>query len=75
AQPLKVALLPAQVAENAFSRALRQPTLKTLRIRGDPVRPVNRDPGFAVVNNYRPTVTTVVASSGVMVRGKVLHIG
>ncbi|WP_122386926.1 non-ribosomal peptide synthetase [Pseudomonas syringae group genomosp. 7] len=75
AQPLQVAFLPTPVAEYAFSRELRHPTLKTLLIGGDRLRHFNRDPGFAVVNNYGPTETTVVASSGVMEPGKVLHIG
>ncbi|WP_057407755.1 non-ribosomal peptide synthetase [Pseudomonas amygdali] len=75
AQPLQVAFLPTPVAEYAFSRELRHPTLKTLLIGGDRLRHFNRDPGFAVVNNYGPTETTVVASSGLMEPGKVLHIG
>ncbi|MBX8474317.1 amino acid adenylation domain-containing protein, partial [Pseudomonas cichorii] len=75
AQPLQVSFLPTPVAEYAFSRELRHPTLRTLLIGGDRLRNFNRDPGFAVVNNYGPTETTVVASSGTMEVGGVLHIG
>ncbi|RMV55631.1 Non-ribosomal peptide synthetase, terminalcomponent [Pseudomonas syringae pv. pisi] len=62
AQPLQVAFLPTPVAEYAFSRNLRHPTLRTLLIGGDRLRQFHRDPGFAVINNYGPTETTVVAS-------------
>nr|WP_274383968.1 non-ribosomal peptide synthetase [Pseudomonas cannabina] len=75
AQPLQVAFLPTPVAEYAFSRELRHPTLQTLLIGGDRLRHFNRDPGFAVINNYGPTETTVVASSGAMQPGGALHIG
>ncbi|CAM3363662.1 amino acid adenylation domain-containing protein [Pseudomonas floridensis] len=75
AQPLQVAFLPTPVAEYAFSRELRHPTLRTLLIGGDRLRQFPRDPGFAVINNYGPTETTVVASSGQMTPGEVLHIG
>ncbi|MBX8615752.1 amino acid adenylation domain-containing protein [Pseudomonas cichorii] len=75
AQPLQVSFLPTPVAEYAFSRELRHPTLRTLLIGGDRLRNFNRDPGFAVVNNYGPTEATVVASSGTMEVGGVLHIG
>ncbi|TWE07133.1 arthrofactin-type cyclic lipopeptide synthetase C [Pseudomonas sp. AG1028] len=75
AQPLQVAFLPTPVAEYAFSRELKHPTLRTLLIGGDRLRQFPCDPGFAVVNNYGPTETTVVASSGLMEPGGILHIG
>ncbi|WP_122695177.1 non-ribosomal peptide synthetase, partial [Pseudomonas viridiflava] len=50
AQPLQVAFLPTPVAEYAFSRDLRHPTLRTLLIGGDRLRQFHRDPGFAVIN-------------------------
>ena len=75
AQPLEVAFLPTPVAEFAFSRHLRHPSLRTLLIGGDRLRQFDHDPGFAVVNNYGPTETTVVASSGVLRVGGPLHIG
>ncbi|MFK3940327.1 amino acid adenylation domain-containing protein [Pseudomonas monteilii] len=75
AQPLEVAFLPTPVAEFAFSRHLRHPSLRTLLIGGDRLRQFDHDPGFAVVNNYGPTETTVVASSGTVRVGGPLHIG
>nr|WP_290447367.1 non-ribosomal peptide synthetase [Pseudomonas sp. 21LCFQ010] len=75
AQPLDVSFLPTPVAEYAFSQQQPHPALKTLLIGGDRLRQFQRDPGFAVVNNYGPTEATVVATSGVMQVGELLHIG
>ena len=75
AQPLQVAFLPTPVAEYAFGRELRHPTLRTLLIGGDRLRQFDRDPGFAVVNNYGPTEATVVATSGAVLPGGALDIG
>jgi len=75
AQPLDVSFLPTPVAEYAFSHQLDHPTLRTLLVGGDRLRPFNRTQRFDVVNNYGPTETTVVASSGVVEAGGTLHIG
>ncbi|WP_460091209.1 amino acid adenylation domain-containing protein [Pseudomonas sp. S2_E02] len=75
AQPLQVSFLPTPVAEYAFSRELGHPTLRTLLIGGDKLRQFPRDQTFAVINNYGPTEATVVATSGRIEPGRVLHIG
>ncbi|MDT3313478.1 amino acid adenylation domain-containing protein [Pseudomonas sp. rhizo66] len=75
AQPLQVSFLPTPVAEYAFSRDLGHPTLRTLLIGGDKLRQFPREQTFAVINNYGPTEATVVATSGVVEAGQVLHIG
>ncbi|UVL75985.1 amino acid adenylation domain-containing protein [Pseudomonas putida] len=75
AQPLDVSFLPTPVAEYAFNHQLEHPTLRTLLIGGDRLRQFNRTQRFAVVNNYGPTEATVVASSGTLEAGAVLHIG
>ncbi|MBK5511627.1 non-ribosomal peptide synthetase [Pseudomonas sp. TH15] len=74
-QPLQVSFLPTPVAEYAFSRELGHPTLRTLLIGGDKLRQFPRDQSFAVINNYGPTEATVVATSGLIEPGRVLHIG
>ncbi|WP_336355556.1 amino acid adenylation domain-containing protein [Pseudomonas granadensis] len=75
AQPLQVSFLPTPVAEYAFSRELGHPTLRTLLIGGDKLRQLPRDQTFEVINNYGPTEATVVATSGRIESGQVLHIG
>jgi arthrofactin-type cyclic lipopeptide synthetase B len=75
AQPLQVSFLPTPVAEYAFSRDLGHPTLRTLLIGGDKLRQFPREQAFAVINNYGPTEATVVATSGAVEAGQVLHIG
>jgi len=75
AQPLDVSFLPTPVAEYAFSQEPAHPTLKTLLIGGDRLRQFNRNQPFRVINNYGPTEATVVATSGLIAAGEVLHIG
>ncbi|WP_435037097.1 non-ribosomal peptide synthase/polyketide synthase [Pseudomonas neuropathica] len=75
AQPLDVSFLPTPVAEYAFSQNLEHPTLRTLLIGGDRLRQFNRNQHFDVINNYGPTEATVVATSGLIEAGHVLHIG
>ncbi|MHA3735612.1 non-ribosomal peptide synthase/polyketide synthase [Pseudomonas sp. Eth.TT006] len=74
-QPLDVSFLPTPVAEYAFSQGLTHPTLKTLLIGGDRLRQFNQGQTFRVINNYGPTEATVVATSGLIEAGGVLHIG
>nr|WP_218170644.1 non-ribosomal peptide synthetase [Pseudomonas gingeri] len=75
AQPLDVSFLPTPVAEHAFSQHLDHPTLRTLLIGGDRLRHFARNPSFEVINNYGPTEATVVATSGRVEAGQLLHIG
>ncbi|MFJ2387383.1 amino acid adenylation domain-containing protein [Pseudomonas koreensis] len=75
AQPLQVSFLPTPIAEYAFSRELQHPTLRTLLIGGDRLRQFHREQRFAVINNYGPTEATVVATSGQIHAGQLLHIG
>ncbi|MEN4826672.1 non-ribosomal peptide synthase/polyketide synthase [Pseudomonas sp. P39-UII1] len=74
-QPLQVSFLPTPVAEQALRRQRQHPTLRTLLVGGDRLRQFDRDPGFALVNNYGPTEATVVATSGQLQPGGALHIG
>ncbi|MFJ2709598.1 non-ribosomal peptide synthase/polyketide synthase [Pseudomonas sp. NPDC087346] len=75
AQPLDVSFLPTPIAEYAFSQNLEHPTLRTLLIGGDRLRQFSRNQHFEVINNYGPTEATVVATSGRVEAGEVLHIG
>ncbi|MBA6045124.1 non-ribosomal peptide synthetase [Pseudomonas lactis] len=75
AQPLDVSFLPTPVAEYAFSLPRQHPTLRILLIGGDRLRQFTHERRFAVVNNYGPTEATVVATSGRVRAGQVLHIG
>ena len=75
AQPLDVSFLPTPIAEYAFNKNLRHGTLRTLLIGGDRLRQYHRAQSFDVVNNYGPTEATVVATSGKIEAGQVLHIG
>ena len=59
---LAVSFLPTPVAEQALGRTQQHPTLRTLLIGGDRLRQFEREPGFAVINNYGPTEATVVSS-------------
>ena len=75
AQPLDVSFLPTPVAEYAFSQNIQHPTLHTLLIGGDRLRQFAQAQSFEVINNYGPTEATVVATSGPVAVGQVLHIG
>jgi len=75
AQPLDVSFLPTPVAEYAFSQNLQHSTLRILLIGGDRLRQFTQERRFAVINNYGPTEATVVATSGRVRAGQVLHIG
>ncbi|RMT79636.1 non-ribosomal peptide synthetase [Pseudomonas viridiflava] len=74
-QPLQVSFLPTPVAEQAFGRARQHPTLRTLLTGGDRLRQFDKDPGFDVINNYGPTETTILVTSGRVFPGAALHIG
>ncbi|MBB4636977.1 amino acid adenylation domain-containing protein [Longimicrobium terrae] len=64
-QTLDVSFLPTPMAEYAFSRGVREGTVRTLLVGGDRLRRMPPEPiPFRLVNNYGPTETTVVATSG-----------
>ncbi|MBB4636053.1 non-ribosomal peptide synthetase [Longimicrobium terrae] len=64
-QTLDVSFLPTPMAEYAFSRGVREGTVRTLLVGGDRLRRMPAEPiPFRLVNNYGPTETTVVATSG-----------
>ncbi|HVH12808.1 MAG TPA: amino acid adenylation domain-containing protein, partial [Longimicrobium sp.] len=64
-QTLDVSFLPTPMAEYAFSRGVREGTVRTLLVGGDRLRRAPAEPiPFRLVNNYGPTETTVVATSG-----------
>ena len=75
AQPLDVSFLPTPVAEHAFAQGELHPTLQTLLIGGDRLRRLARERRYRVINNYGPTETCVVATSGQVQAGQALHIG
>jgi amino acid adenylation domain-containing protein len=64
-QSLDVTFLPTPLAELALTRKCVNANLQTLLIGGDHLAHVPSDlRSFAVVNNYGPTESTVVATSG-----------
>jgi amino acid adenylation domain-containing protein len=74
-QALDVSFLPTPVAELAFERGMIPPRLRTLLVGGDRMRHLPADTGaLRVINNYGPTESTVVATSGEVHAGE-LHIG
>lgn len=75
-QLLDVSFLPTPIAELAFSRNIRNATLRTLLVGGDRLRYRPSSKSFSLVNNYGPTEGTVVATSGcIRDDDAVLHIG
>lgn len=75
-QPLEVSFLPTPMAEFVFSRGYRNPELRTLLVGGDRLRIRPPSGSLALINNYGPTESTVVATSGeIHDSDPVLHIG
>lgn len=75
-QPLDVSFLPTPMAELAFSRDARNVTLRTLLVGGDRLRHRPAHESFALINNYGPTESTVLATSGrISAQDPLLHIG
>jgi amino acid adenylation domain-containing protein len=75
-QSLQVSFLPTPMAELAFTRNTRPPGLRTLLVGGDRLRGNPGETPFSLINNYGPTESTVVASSGRIGGDEtVLHIG
>ncbi len=75
-EPLDVSFLPTPMAELAFSRNLLNPRLRTLLVGGDRLHRHHVQKTFSLINNYGPTETAVVATSGVIGDCEtVIHIG
>jgi len=76
AQPLDIGFLPSPIADLVFARGIRHTTLATLLVGGDRLSHRATGRSFQLVNNYGPTESTIVATSGHIVDdGGVLHIG
>jgi amino acid adenylation domain-containing protein len=76
AQRLDVSFLPTPIAELIFSNGVRNPTVRTLLVGGDRLRARPAADSFSLVNNYGPTESTVVSTSGAITESDgVLHIG
>jgi non-ribosomal peptide synthetase component F len=73
-EPLDISFLPTPLAEYAFAHGIVNRGLETLLIGGDRLRQLPSGPlPFALVNNYGPTESAVVATSGEVDHR--LHIG
>lgn len=76
AEALDVCFLPTGLAEIAISHSMLNRHLKTLLVGGDRLRVRQGSLPFQLINNYGPTESTVVASSGrIRDEDAVLHIG
>ncbi|WP_394824378.1 non-ribosomal peptide synthase/polyketide synthase [Pendulispora albinea] len=76
-QELDTSFMPTPLAEVALSEQKTARGLRTLLVGGDRLRaPLDRAWPFALINNYGPTETSVVATSGRMeAHAPVVHIG
>jgi amino acid adenylation domain-containing protein len=75
-ESLDISFLPTPLAELAMIRNISNPQLRTLLIGGDQLRHRPVSASFALINNYGPTESTVVATSGRIHEGDAtLHIG
>jgi amino acid adenylation domain-containing protein len=75
-QRIDISFLSTPVAELAFSKDIRHPTLTSLLVGGDRLRQRPPVGSCALVNNYGPTETTVIVTSGLIrEHDRVLHIG
>ena len=75
-EALDVSFLPTPIAELAFKQGLKNARMRALLVGGDRLhsQPILRS--FELINNYGPTESTVVATSGrINADDTVLHIG
>jgi thioester reductase-like protein len=63
-QVLDVSFMPTPMAELTFTQNIRNPHLSTLLVGGDSLRYLPTSGSFTLVNNYGPTESAVVATSG-----------
>jgi amino acid adenylation domain-containing protein/FkbH-like protein len=75
-QSLDVSFLPTPIAELSFALDLLNKRLRTLLVGGDRLNQLPRATSIPLVNNYGPTESTVVATSGeIHGSGNVIDIG
>jgi len=75
-QPVHLSFLSTPLAEMVLSSGTQHPTLRTLMTGGDRLRSRPHEQSFALVNNYGPTESTIICTSGELgPDDSVIHIG
>ncbi|MBH3005717.1 AMP-binding protein, partial [Serratia marcescens] len=75
-RPINIAFLVTPLADLALKNGLLPDSLRYLLIGGDNLSQVSRwIDNLQLINNYGPTETTIVATSGRIVERKNIHVG